>query len=315
MPMSNNLPKELKLALHKKQKAETFLANLNKLKSEGSFSEHLFTTLHKEYTDMRDQAILKINTLKDTIQGELDDKRADQTVFKDELINLETRFKVGELTTEIYSKRAKSPKCKIDDLQQQINVLQALINSQRSSDIHISQPKNRFLIFNIPSIAKTAPKNTKNLTIRREYDTQSPCSLENNTAITPPEFTRETEEAMPPLQVSPEICLEPEDIMIINSFSPQTQPFTVDNLQIMPDRIKIGGNIGIMATIFNNTENTLTDNLVLIINQSVEREIPLTLEPSESQDVTFIITALAEGTHTVTLGTATGSFATVPDIN
>ena len=47
-----------------KEKAESFLSNLEKLKAEGSIAEAQYGVLKAEYTKMRDDAIYEISSIK-----------------------------------------------------------------------------------------------------------------------------------------------------------------------------------------------------------------------------------------------------------
>lgn len=109
--------KELRAAYSAKEKAELLLSNLDKLKAEGSIEEAQYEVLKTEYIKMGDDAMSKINSIKVELQKQLDDKTRELDVYKQELSNLEARFKVGQIPAETYLKQEKRLRKKIAELQ------------------------------------------------------------------------------------------------------------------------------------------------------------------------------------------------------
>lgn len=129
------MTKELRTAYSAKEEAELLLPNLEKLKAEGSIADAQYEVLKAEYTKMSDDAISKIASIKAELQKVLDDKTRELGVFRQELSNLEARFKVGQIPAETYLKQEKEPKKKVAELEKEVSELQALVNSTSSADI------------------------------------------------------------------------------------------------------------------------------------------------------------------------------------
>ena len=129
--------KNLRAAYLMKEKAELFLANLEQLKAEGSISETENAVLKAEYTNMREDAIFKVNSAKALIKKELDSKAGELDIFRLKLSYLEARYKVGQIPAKTYLKQEKGPRSKAAQLERQLSELQALVNSTCSADISV----------------------------------------------------------------------------------------------------------------------------------------------------------------------------------
>lgn len=129
------MKKELRAAYSVKEEAELLLSNLENLKADGSIADAQYEMLKAEYTKISDDALLKVDTIKTELQKVLDDKTRELGVFKQELSNLEARFKVGQIPAETYLKQEKGPKRKVIELERQVSELQTLVNSTCSADI------------------------------------------------------------------------------------------------------------------------------------------------------------------------------------
>lgn len=129
------MKKELRGAYSGKEEADLLLSNLEKLKSEGSIADAQYDMLKAEYTSMTDGAIWKVDAIKARLQEQLDGKTRELGVFRQELSNLEARFKVGQIPAETYLKREKAPKKKVAELERQVSELQTVVSSSSSADI------------------------------------------------------------------------------------------------------------------------------------------------------------------------------------
>jgi len=136
------MSKTLRKAYLKKEKAELFLSNLEKLKSEEPITDDQYRILKAEYTKMREDAIFKVNRIKARLKKKLYSKISELGPFKVKLDYLEARFKVGQIPANAYSKKEKGPKRKVSELEKQLLDLQALINSTCSADIGGSKGTN-----------------------------------------------------------------------------------------------------------------------------------------------------------------------------
>jgi hypothetical protein len=84
--------------------------------------------------------------------------------------------------------------------------------------------------------------------------------------------------------------------------------FSVRNLVISPERAKQGEKINISAIATNNGEVTGTYSLELKLKGAIETTEEITLNPGESQKITFGITKNTPGFYNVELEGLTGRF-------
>ena len=87
---------------------------------------------------------------------------------------------------------------------------------------------------------------------------------------------------------------------------------SITALQVMPDRLTQGSSVGIIATVTNNTQDTLEHKVELKINDQVKTFEEVTLAPGQSQEVTFLATAGAPGDYQVAIDGLTGQFTVMP---
>jgi len=293
--MQTNTRQALILAFQKKEQAEQFLSNLDGLKRAGSVQENLYNTLKKEYLTIREQSIRSIKTLRGDIQQNLIEKKTDLSIFKEELYNLETRFKVGQITSESFIKRSKGPTQKAEKLEHQIAYLQTMLDATNSHVLQNQSSKKRtfwsFFSRKQAVISSTLPKPAKPESAPMPLTPPQPPSETVQELFTQPELTTPVPEPLPPMTPAPTL--------------------TVTDLSIMPDRVEIEGTLGIMANVHNDTAEELTDIIELKIDEALEQAMTVTIQPAETREITFIITANTEGNHKITVGDATGTFTVV----
>jgi hypothetical protein len=85
-----------------KERAELLLQNLQKLRDEVSAVETQYDVLEADYTEICDDAISKISTLKTASAHALESSSEESEVFKSEMTNLDARFKLGLVPVESY---------------------------------------------------------------------------------------------------------------------------------------------------------------------------------------------------------------------
>ena len=145
---------ELRLALLNKEKLELFLSNLEKLLEDTAINEASYTTLKKEYSHNLKLAIIRVEQLKQELNKKLQARTRELDVFKQELANLNARFKVGQLPANAFLKLSKNPERKVTDLENRVAHLTSLINAEQSADISFSEPSgigNIFMFGSRPS--------------------------------------------------------------------------------------------------------------------------------------------------------------------
>lgn len=142
-----NFRKALQEAFSKKERAERLLANLDALKKDKAIDETQYTSMKNEYAKTLNEANLEIGNIKNTITVELAARQRDLDIFNQELNNLETRFKVGELNADAYQKANQRARQKSQKIEQKITELKGFADSKSSMEvggyIDISTKKGR----------------------------------------------------------------------------------------------------------------------------------------------------------------------------
>ncbi len=280
---------KLRAAFSKKEKTEMFLANLEKLKEEKNVGDVQYGVLKIEYTQMRDDAISEINTVKNTIKRELDSKASRLEVLKQELGYLETRFKVGQLSSDTYLAKEKAPKRQATELEKRIAELQTFLNASGSPELGITTESGiKILGFNLGSAKKQSSDEMVTST------TNAPAISQ----VTSPESSE-----TPPAPSVPSAAPPPPP--------PPPPSIEISGLQIMPDRVREGSSVGIIVTVTNITIGNLQQKVSLKINDEVKDSREVHLFPGESQEVTFVTSAGKPGNYQADINGVTGVFTVV----
>jgi hypothetical protein len=127
--------RELQKAFSEKEKFEKLLTNLDELKTEESIPDDLFNSMKAEYQQSLKQAIETINQVKEKLRGDIQAEEIKIQRYNQELQNLDTRFKVGEISSENLQKNEQRIQRRLQrslDFVEEINRLQA---SQSSIDV------------------------------------------------------------------------------------------------------------------------------------------------------------------------------------
>ena len=127
--------RQLQLAYSRKEKAEKLLSNLEELKEQGSVTDNQYQSLKEEYAKFREDAVAEVQHIKDGLQAEIGDLKKHLETLDHDLANFEARFKVGELPAKNYEKVVQSTRSKIEQANEKINRLQALVDSKSSEDV------------------------------------------------------------------------------------------------------------------------------------------------------------------------------------
>jgi len=88
-------------------------------------------------------------------------------------------------------------------------------------------------------------------------------------------------------------------------------PISIADLRVMPDRVMPDADVGILATVTNNSQASVQHRVELKINGQVRAFQEITLAPEGSQEVTFITTAGTPGDYQVAIGGLTGKFSVI----
>lgn len=279
---------KLRAAFSLKERAEMFLANLEKLKEEKSVGEAQYRVLKIEYAHMREDAISRINTVKTYVKKELDSQASKVDVFKQELSYLEARFKVGQLSANDYLLKEKGPKRRLTELERRISELQTFLNASSSTDLGVAPAEGglKVLGFNL-GFSKRQPSG------------QVPPIFTGAPATNPKSPHISVESVSQPPQPPP--VPPPAPVMVGTA-----------GLQIMPARVMEGGTVGIIVAVTNVTQGNVEQNVELKINGEVRDSRNVALFPGQSQELTFVQVAERQGNYKVDINGVTGNFNVVP---
>jgi peroxiredoxin len=126
---------ELRVAFSKKEKVELFLANLDKLKAEGSVDGTLYQDLSAEYIVILEEVNSSIKSIKAKLRKELDRKAEELDTLQKERDLLEARFSVGEMRSQAYWAQAKPLEKKIGQLKKEVPKLRVQVNATSSAEL------------------------------------------------------------------------------------------------------------------------------------------------------------------------------------
>lgn len=265
------MDKELRIAFQTKEKLEIFLANLEKLRHDNSVTNSAYTTLKNEYTGNLNKSLTRIGQLKQAAEKKLQIRKRELEVYKHELSNLEARFKVGQISADSLMRASKTPEKKMSYLENIVGYLNSLINTVHSSEI----------------------------TVREESGLASFLSLIGRA---PGPESNKTHSLVPVMQDSP-LPTTPEVAILDTTI--------ISNLHILPDRIRPGGTVGIIATIINTAQETVHHRAEFRVNQKLESVNDMMLEAGQSSELTFMTVAVAPGDYTVSVDAASGFFKVI----
>lgn len=102
--------KELQRAYSKKEKNEKLLSKLEKLREDGSVTDEQYESMKSNYTQIINEATSTIEQIKNGLAKEIESEEKTLDTYKQELKNLEARFKVGELSSEDHQKSEQKNK-------------------------------------------------------------------------------------------------------------------------------------------------------------------------------------------------------------
>ena len=205
------MEKDLRLALLSKERAELFLGNLEKLRSDNSVNEMSYNALENEYSAALQHAFMRIEHIKAEFNKALGAKNRELGVYRQELANLEARFKVGQIAAAAYLRTAKIPEKKITLLEDQISHLTSLINARHSAEVTVPETPGFGSLF------------------ARRFSSERGA------------------QAMAPLIGQPEPPPPPPPVEPVKV----PDPTSISSLMILPDRALPGSTIGVIATIVN----------------------------------------------------------------
>jgi hypothetical protein len=121
-----------------KEEVDGFLSNLEQLKSDGSVTADMYSSLKSDYEQRRNAALSEIDRVKSEIKDLLTANGRERDIQANELRKLEIRYKTGELTEDDYQTSRRKLEDIVGRLDQRSNELSNLIKARSSSDMGIS---------------------------------------------------------------------------------------------------------------------------------------------------------------------------------
>ena len=133
--MAGRDERDLQAALSEKEKAERLISNLENLSAQGSVTPEQYNQINAGYQNNLFLATSNITQIKSRIAQSIEAENTNIGLYKHELLNLETRFKVGELKIQDFQKAQQKTQAKIQKIQTNISGLQRLFNAQSSAEV------------------------------------------------------------------------------------------------------------------------------------------------------------------------------------
>ncbi len=122
-------------ALTTADKLRGFLANLDKLKADGSITGEQHTAVKADYDGRLGAALSEIAGIKGELKKQLEKNQRDIEASAYELRRLEVRYKIEELPVEEYLAADRKMRAQVNTLEVEAQELKKLINAQSSADI------------------------------------------------------------------------------------------------------------------------------------------------------------------------------------
>jgi hypothetical protein len=128
---------KLTKALESKEECEGFISNLEQLKSSGSVTPEIYSSLTIEYDQKLKASLSEIDKVKKDIKNLLTASLQEKDVLTDALTKLEIRYKVNEITEKEYQKSRNELKGKIGHLNKYCDELSKLLETKSSRDVSL----------------------------------------------------------------------------------------------------------------------------------------------------------------------------------
>jgi len=266
---------DLHAAFLDKERAELFLGNLENLRKDNAINELSYSALKTEYSINLQHAQIKIDQAKQEFNKRLALRSRQLGVYRQEMANLDARFKVGQMPAEAYLKQIKNPQKKSAELEAQIAHLKSLVEAKGSAEVSVPESTGVASLF----------------TSRLRQGRGQPAPMPAYMAWTPPEAPE------PPKE---EPIIEVPDTTSISS------------LHILPDRAYPGSSIGIIATVTNSGPEKVHHRAEFKINGKIEAFNEVSIEPGQSHEVTFMTVGGTPGDYSISVDKATGMLKIMP---
>lgn len=133
--MASKYLKSLKLAYTTLEANQGYLANLEKLKAEGSVPDDQYETMKDEYGRKIPPAEAEIKAIKNRLERELDAAKKELVAVKKDLDTLSTRNKVGEIPLEKFKSMDSKLRRQIEQIENSMIEYEMLLKANCAADI------------------------------------------------------------------------------------------------------------------------------------------------------------------------------------
>jgi len=267
---------DLHAAFANKERTELFLNNLAQIYADKAINDAAYTALKAEYLVNLQHARIKIEGIKQEVHKRLALKSRQLGVFKQDLANLDARFKVGQLPSAAHLRLSKGPQKKAAALEAEIAQLNSLLSSQHSDEVSITESAGPASFFSSLFQGRKAGTDT----------------VHGHPVWTPSTQATQPAEAVAPV--------------------PPPDTTSVSNLHILPDRAYPGGSVGVIATIVNSGQDKVRHRAEFKVNGRLEAVNEISIEAGMHQEITFMTVGGAPGDYYVSVDNATGLLRIIP---
>lgn len=301
--MQKNIARHLKAAYDKKERAEALIHKVVNLEQSAAGSHQMtYNAIKQEYFDSRDQSLREIEALKKMVSDELGQKKKANDIYGEELMYLDTRYKVGQLKPSQYLKKSKTLSSKVSELKHEMANLQVIMSVSSADELLQTGAlhKRSFwsfllsLIFRKKKLSLMPPKPQLRLPAPIDFDAVRRESL----GETPPESLN-ADQTIDHMTCNADPSA-PDDVT--SPSSPETSGFFFRSLSIEPGTIKIDDEALIKAVIHNPSHDKKIGTFDLIINGSKEGMVTVDIEPGEDKEVIFKLSFGEQGQYAISFG-------------
>ena len=138
--MASKYLKSLKLAYTTLEANQSYLANLEKLKAEGSVPDDQYEAMKDEYGRKLPPAESEIKAIKNRLERELDSAKKELVAVKRDLDTLSTRNKVGEIPLEKFKSMDSKLRRQIEQIENSMIEYEMLLKANCAADIWQGPP-------------------------------------------------------------------------------------------------------------------------------------------------------------------------------
>ena len=130
-----NEAKRLIAALAAQDQIKGYIANLEKLKEDGSVTEEQYTTTRAEYDQRLAAGSSEVEALKTDLGRQLETTKRDLETYRFELGRVEARYKVGEIPLARFRTEDKKLRAQIGQLEQSEKELAELVSADSAAGL------------------------------------------------------------------------------------------------------------------------------------------------------------------------------------